>query len=1705
MLLRLAHRLICLTAIILPSAAFAQDTLDVIPQRGIFPGLSYAASPIDTVSTANGNLSLRIPIVTLPPDRDGQAASLSLIYNSKLWDQSVTVTRNPMSSACTAKQYTLFLDDKAGWQYGFRYELQVLLRSDHYNGGDCMPVCVGSGYGQATDNWQYQMIFPDGSVHVLVPLGSYHTPGDGYYNLAPDGTTAYCGPDGNGGWTRLFNPATISQLSFYTTDGTFARIQAPLSAAYSVGVFNWTMSFTDGRRVVDQTPTNGSQLIYSRNGVSGNFYQNISTFTYNGSVYTTIYDSTGRNIELTQSASNPSQDSISAVSYNAGPPLFWEVNWVQQTPTQQYIPFDGGWQGAFPTPGNVTLPSFFSISQVVPPTQSDAAAYNFSYDALGGLSRVLLPSSASAAYLYSEGSQSGPPALYSTFTNNTVIEKDLTHDNSPGGSAIDKWTYNISVPPFHGATITAPDGGVTVESQNRGGFPFKTVYPDGTIVSRLWEENDPSNATQTPIPEISQDINGQIPPVNAFVAMQFRTVPNAQRSPVKTAITSMIADFNGNTTQEAEYDWVPYNTLTLDAYNQPNGANPPATTRRTTNRTYYGPTNGGGNLCSQGFYCDPNAAQTIGLISSRQVLGDGVGSRSEFCYDNPSSTGNLVLEARWDSTRGGTPFSPLVTCSNGLSGLQSYAVAPFSGTSDIYGNLLTSRDANGNVTQRAYGSIQYTSNLYPTTVTLPDTSTIQLNYEYFTGIVTSSTDPAGATTAVTLADAFGRPTQVTSTGGRGTAISYSDLHRYVIRRSDLTNAGDDAVVTVDRYDQLGRIRLRQQLETTNPSVPAETEGILTATQYSVVAPYNCRFDSAPHRANPPASDPPLAWTRTVSDQVGRVVEVQTFSGSTPPACGTGVGGFGPASTSYSADTTMITDEAGVSRVNQVDALGRLTQVTENGFNYVTTYTYDALNDLNSVNQAGQIRSFSYDSLGRLSSATNPESGMTCYGSVNTGVCDGLGYDKNGNLIKKTDARLAATSLAYDNMNHLTGKTYSVPASVAPTSSVTYCYGGTGAAPGCPTSVPYSQERLTAVISQASTTNYTAYDANGQVSSSSQTLPGSSPYNFSYAYNRLGGMSSVTYPSGRTVTYSFDNAGRVNALSGVYQQNTTPYTSGVNLIGYAPHGAIASVSLGSGVTETTSFNAKLQPITIQAGNLLTLSYGFSSTQNNGNVGNQTIYFPQRGAVPGLNVTQFYLYDAVNRLTTFSETGSQVNQNYGYDPSYGFGNRWIASGWTPYTGLQPTANVFPSNRWADGSGVAYDPAGNQTQITLGGSGSPNFTYDAENRQATAVINSTPTLYSYDGDGQRVMKIVCPMNTPLASCSQTTQGAMVTTFVYDAQGNLAAEYGSTSGVSGTTYLTADHLGSTRLVTDASGTPLQRFDYAPFGEEIPQGFDGRSSEYSTGHYPTATLGVASAKFTSKERDAETGLDFFGARYYSSPQGRFTSPDEPFADQNFSYPQSWNLYAYGRNNPLRFFDLDGHKCVQTSNGQADDGTGGGCEAAGVDAKGNITPQQVNVQDFEPPSPLLLAVAQGAQRAGPAVNAAVVATGVLLTGGAVGAGIGAIGGTGLVSLSIGAARVAVLTPLLPAAGDKMSQIIARLGAGFQNPQLAMQKLTELRDAAVAAGTYAQGYYIQSGVTIYRVGENFLTVSGQGKILSYVQGATAAGGNVIQRYTELGGK
>jgi len=95
-----------------------------------------------------------------------------------------------------------------------------------------------------------------------------------------------------------------------------------------------------------------------------------------------------------------------------------------------------------------------------------------------------------------------------------------------------------------------------------------------------------------------------------------------------------------------------------------------------------------------------------------------------------------------------------------------------------------------------------------------------------------------------------------------------------------------------------------------------------------------------------------------------------------------------------------------------------------------------------------------------------------------------------------------------------------------------------------------------------------------------------------------------------------------------------------------------------------------------------------------------------------------------------------------------------------------------------------------------------------------------------------------------------------------------------------------------------IARHDYIPFGEEIPSGIAGRNSQFDG-------YDNVNQKFTGKERDTETSLDFFQARYYGAGMGRFTSAD-PLAGLDPYDPQSWDAYAYGRNNPLSYVDPTG-------------------------------------------------------------------------------------------------------------------------------------------------------------------------------------------------------
>jgi RHS repeat-associated protein len=144
----------------------------------------------------------------------------------------------------------------------------------------------------------------------------------------------------------------------------------------------------------------------------------------------------------------------------------------------------------------------------------------------------------------------------------------------------------------------------------------------------------------------------------------------------------------------------------------------------------------------------------------------------------------------------------------------------------------------------------------------------------------------------------------------------------------------------------------------------------------------------------------------------------------------------------------------------------------------------------------------------------------------------------------------------------------------------------------------------------------------------------------------------------------------------------------------------------------------------------------------------------------------------------------------------------------------------------------------------------------------------------------------NRSLASVNGVAASG-VTNFSAITEKNL----GEPNPLASVTYYSADQIGSTSIVTSAAGWPMSSAIYYPFGQEATQTADNN-------HY----------KFTGKERDTESGLDYFGARYLSSSMGRWMSPDVVnVTEDRMMYPSSTlNKYAYGANNPLKYVDPDG-------------------------------------------------------------------------------------------------------------------------------------------------------------------------------------------------------
>ena len=195
-----------------------------------------------------------------------------------------------------------------------------------------------------------------------------------------------------------------------------------------------------------------------------------------------------------------------------------------------------------------------------------------------------------------------------------------------------------------------------------------------------------------------------------------------------------------------------------------------------------------------------------------------------------------------------------------------------------------------------------------------------------------------------------------------------------------------------------------------------------------------------------------------------------------------------------------------------------------------------------------------------------------------------------------------------------------------------------------------------------------------------------------------------------------------------------------------------------------------------------------------------------------------------------------------------------------------------------------------------GSATYTYDAENHLLTAAGYT----YSYDGDGNRVEKSNGSTGTIYwrdASGETIDEGNLSDTMQEEYiffGGNRVVRWDVPTGHRH--YYFSDKLGSADVVTSDAGVIQDESDYYPYGGEI------QITNTYTNTY----------KFTGKERDTESGLDEFGARYYASSLGRFTIPDwadkptdVPYA--HFGNPQSLNLYSYVQNNPTTVGDPDGH------------------------------------------------------------------------------------------------------------------------------------------------------------------------------------------------------
>jgi RHS repeat-associated protein len=873
----------------------------------------------------------------------------------------------------------------------------------------------------------------------------------------------------------------------------------------------------------------------------------------------------------------------------------------------------------------------------------------------------------------------------------------------------------------------------------------------------------------------------------------------------------------------------------------------------------------------------------------------------------------------------------------------SAAVTDLSYTGD--GNILTVTDpANAN-SQRATLTYGYdpTVRTYVEHIVdnfgLTSTATHDLRF----GTVLSQTDENNNVESFSY-DEFGRQTSVTGPyeqGGSTATITFeyhpeASTPWAITRHLDKFRSPTDTIDTVTFMDGLGRVIQTkkdatvyngtaggQDVMTVSGAVTYDAFGRQTAARYPITEPlgtagtFNTGVDT-------------VAPTKTSYDILDRVTKT-TFPDNTTT---TNAYGFGTDRSGVSQFQQTVTDAKNHQKLYYRDVREQLTSLKElhtpaGGSQQTiwTSYAYDPLGELTTVrdNNSNYTRQ-TFDNLGRRTVVDNPDTGKTQ-----------TTYDLAGNKTDEVTANLRTANqqivYGYD-FDRLTSISYPN----FPANNVSYTYGAPGASDN-------RAGRITHVVDQAGSEDR-YYGKLGENTKEVRTVvgyTGKAPqtYTTSYVYDTFGRMQQLTYPDGEVLSYAYDSGGMVRAASGVKEGTTYHY---VNRMEYDKFGQQAFAEDGNGVQTHYTYDPVMDRLSNQvAGPLLS-----ANGTNLGNFQNQTYTYDNVGnvaastnniAVPpaptlGGPSSQTFNYDDLDRLTSaagsYSYSPDKTN-SYTYALSYdnlhnitsknqtntitqGSGTP-VTQGKTTYslayayTGVQPHA---PSHIGTQT--YTYDADGNQTGWTDDGNGQRRtIVWDDANRIQSVSDNGNATTFAYDDTGQRMIKSG-PKGEETDYVNQyysIRNGKIGTKHVFIGTERVASKLQKDhSFEKDTYYFHSDHLSSTNSVTDAGGKLYEHLEYFPSGESW---VEEKSNSQQSPNLNT------SYEFAGKELDQETGLYYFGARYYDPRTSVWQSPDPALPDNLAKLPgregvpgtevaavDFLNAYAYADDNPLTKTDPDG-------------------------------------------------------------------------------------------------------------------------------------------------------------------------------------------------------